>query len=96
MEIPIWLEYVAALAEVAAGVFLAIPALRLSKHLLQFEIIQEPKSGNSAELERLRDKYVGAMSRLLAAWDRRDHWMLRAGFSAFIFSAIIKLASLFE
>ncbi len=91
---PPWLEWFAAIAEVTAGVCLAIPALRLSKHLLQLDEIQEPQNQEHAELERLRGKYVSAMSRLLANWDSRDHWLLRIGFGAFLLAAIANLIQL--
>ena len=91
---PGWLEWVAALAEVTAGVCLAIPALRLSRHLLQLDEIHEDKNQHQDELERLRGKYVSAMSQLLSKWDRRDHWLLRVGFAAFVLSASLKLLGL--
>lgn len=89
-----WLEWIAAIAEVTAGVCLAIPALRLSRHMLQLDEIQEGGSENAHELERLRGKYVSAMSRLLAKWDQWDHRLLRIGFAAFILSAAMNLIGL--
>ncbi len=91
---PIWLEWLAALAEVTAGVCLAIPALRLSRHLLQLEEIREDNQPQQGELERLRGKYVSAMSRLLSKWDRRDHLLLRVGFAAFVLAAVLNLIGL--
>lgn len=91
---PEWLDWVAAIAEVTAGVCLAIPALRLSRHLLQLDEIQEDHQPEEGELERLRGKYVSAMSQLLSKWDRRDHWLLRIGFAAFVLSASIRLLGL--
>ncbi len=88
---PAWLEWLAALAEVTAGVCLAIPALRLSRHPLQLDEIHDDKQQRQDELERLRGKYVSAMSRLLSKWDHRDHWLLRIGFSAFVLAALLKL-----
>ena len=76
-----------------AGTCLAIPALRSSKHLLQLKVIQEPWSEH-ANLERLRDKYVGAMTQLLARWDAWDHRLLWIGFSAFVLGGIAKLLGL--
>ena len=46
------------------------------------------------ELERLRETYVSAMSRLLTKWDRRDHWLLRIGFAAFVLAAATNVARL--
>ena len=89
--IPLWLEWLAQIAEVAAGVSLAIPALRLSKHMLQRHEIQETQDLRQPELERLRYKYMSAMSRLLANWDPLDHLLVRIGFAAFIFSATVGL-----
>ncbi len=91
---PAWLEWLAALSEVTAGVCLAIPALRLSRHLLQLDEIHEDKQQQHDELERLRSKYVSAMSRLLSKWDRRDHWLLRIGFAAFVLAALLRVISL--
>ena len=91
---PGWSEWAAAIAEALAGVCLAFPALRLSRHLLQLEKIQGAGTERPDELERLRGKYIRAMSRLLAKWDRRDHWLLRVGFAAFVFAAAIKLVGL--
>ncbi len=62
--------------------------------MLQLEMIQEGNSQNQAVLEQLRGKYVSAMSQLLARWDRRDHWLLRIGFTAFVFSAVLNVISL--
>lgn len=92
--IPFWLEYLAALAEVAAGCCLAFPALRLSKHMLQLHKVQGLQSDEHTELERLREKYVSAMSQLLSTWDSLDHRLLRIGFTAFIFSAAVNLLGL--
>ena len=94
MAIPFWLQFSAALAEVGAGCCLAFPALRLSKHMLQLHRIQQLQSQAETELERLRDKYVRAMSQLLSTWDSLDHWLLRIGFAAFIFSAAVNLFGL--
>lgn len=94
MAIPFWLEFSAALAEVAAGCCLAFPALRLSRHMLQLHKIQKLQSREETELERLRDKYVRAMSQLLSTWDSLDHRLLRIGFVAFIFSAVVNLFGL--
>lgn len=87
------LDWFAAFSDILAGTCLAIPALRLSKHLLQLKIIQEPRS-KRAKLERLRNKYVGAMKQLLAKWDAWDHRLLWIGFSAFVLGAIAKLLGL--
>ena len=92
--IPFWLEFSAALAEVGAGCCLAFPALRLSKHMLQLHKIQKPQCQEETELERLRNNYVSAMSRLLSTWDSLDHRLLRIGFVAFIFSATVNLIGL--
>lgn len=87
------LDWFAAFADVLAGTFLAIPALRSSKHMLQLRLIEEIRS-QQKELERLRGKYLKAMQHLLARWDAWDHRLLWMGFSAFILGAIAKLAGL--
>ena len=89
--IPLRLEWIAAIAGVAAGICLAVPALRMSKHLLQRRLIQEKQDLQQTELEDLRKKYMRAMTRLMAAWDPLDHWLVRIGFGAFIFAAVIRL-----
>lgn len=87
------LDWFAALANIAAGACLAIPALRASKHLLQLKAIQEHQSENAA-LERLRGKYVSAMKQLLAQWDALDHRLLCTGFVAFILGGVARLLGL--
>ena len=77
-----------------AGICLAVPALRLSRHLLQLDRIRGGAMQNADALERLRETYVSAMSRLLAKWDRRDHWLLRVGFAAFVLAAAANIAGL--
>ena len=62
--------------------------------MLQLHRIQKLRSQEERELERLRDKYVNAMSKLLSAWDSLDHRLLRIGFVAFIFSATVNLSGL--
>ena len=92
--LPPGLEWFAAVAEMTAGVCLAIPALRLSHHLLQLDRIRAGATQNADALERLRDTYVSAMSRLLAKWDRRGHWLLRIGFATFVLAAAANIARL--
>ncbi len=92
--LPSGLEWFAAIAEMTAGICLAVPALRLSRHLLQLDRIREGATQNADALERLRETYVSAMSRLLAQWDRRDHWLLRIGFAAFVLAALANVAGL--
>lgn len=92
--LPSGLEWFAAVAEMTAGVCLAIPALRLSHHLLQLDRIRAGATQDADELERLRETYVSAMSRLLTKWDRRDHWLLRIGFTAFVLAAASNVARL--
>lgn len=87
------LDWFAVLADILAGVCLAVPALRSSKHLLQLKLIEEPIS-QYKELERLRGKYVNAMQQLLARWDAWDHRLLWTGFSAFILGGTAKLIGL--
>ncbi len=89
-----FLNWFAALADITAGICLAIPALRFSRDLLQLESIKEPQQSQESELERLRTKYVSSMSRLLSAWDNRDHRLLWIGFSAFVLGGVAKLAGL--
>ena len=92
--LPSGLEWFAAVAEMTVGICLAIPALRLSRHLLQLDRIRAGATQDADELERLRATYVSAMSRLLAKWDRRDHWLLRIGFAAFVLAAASNVARL--
>lgn len=87
------LDWFAAFADILAGVCLAVPALRSSRHLLQLKLIDEPVSHHK-ELERLRGKYVNAMQQLLARWDAWDHRLLWIGFSAFILGGMAKLIGL--
>ena len=87
------LDWFAALANVAAGACLAIPALRASRHLLQLKAIQEPRREHE-ELERLRGKYVSAMKHLLTQWDALDHRLLWIGFVAFILGGAARLVGL--
>ena len=62
--------------------------------MLQLHKIQKLQCQEETELERLRNTYVSAMSRLLSTWDSLDHRLLRIGFVAFIFSATVNLIGL--
>lgn len=79
---------------VLAGIFLAIPALRLSRHLLQLDRLERPRGIESEALEGLRSDYLEAMGRALGRWDRRDHLMLWVGFVCLIGGALVDLAEL--
>lgn len=85
-----WLRWSSAIAEIVAGLCLAWPALRLSRHLLQIERL-DARASDDDTLDSLRQRLVSASREGLARWDRTDHRLLVGGIIAFLYGALGQL-----
>ena len=87
------LAWTSAVLDIAAGVLLAVPALRLSGHQRSLERLDRARP-ESGDLELLRRSMSVRGRTALASWSRRDHLMLWSGFVAFGLSSLLKVVAL--
>lgn len=80
-----------ALLGVAAGVCLAIPAIRMTRALMQIQEIDNDPAPDQEVLTDLASRWSESAKAFLGRWDRLDHILIHVGFAAFVISSLIKL-----
>lgn len=80
-----------ALLSVAAGVCLAIPAIRMTRALMQIQEIDKDPMPDQEAIADLASRWSESAKALLGRWDRLDHFLIYVGFATFVASSLIKL-----
>ena len=79
-----------AIAEIGAGLLLALPALRLSRYLLAIEKVAEREPSDPAA-RRMRELVLEVDRRHGRGWDAKTHRLLQSGLCLFVYGALARL-----